>query len=455
MNQPGSIGVRELIDGRPMNGAQCAIIAIAAALAMLDGLDLQILSFVARNLARDWHISMAALGSVFSVGLFGVMIGALLLGFLGDVLGSKRVLLWVTILIGITTILTGLTHTTRELVVLRFLTGFGIGGSLPNAISLASQFSPKRSYGIAISIVSMGFPFGASIGGVIAAYALPRYGWHRAFLVAGIVPLLLAPIVLFFLPEGIPALLKRKNGQALTRRVLDRVTPDAVPADAMLVWQLNPRKAAKPLSLLFEGDLKYVTPLVWAMFFLSLLDVYLLANWLPTLLQEAHSTQSEALFATTGYSIAGVMGLPLIGFFIDRFRFDRVLLLTFLVAAGATACLANAAASFGLICATAFASGFFVIGSQGGLNTIPTFLYREEARGAGTGWGLGIGRIGSIVGPLLVGVFLTRHWSYRQVLLASAVPSLVCAALLLLLMTIRRSDQANRAATAIVNYESR
>jgi AAHS family 4-hydroxybenzoate transporter-like MFS transporter len=442
MNNSASVPVRDLINARPMSGAQYGVVAVAAALATLDGLDSQILSFVARNMARDWHISMAALGSVFSIGLFGVMLGALIVGLLGDVLGPKRVLVWVTILAGITTILTGLAHTTQQVMVLRFLTGFGIGGSLPNAISLASQFSPKRSYGITVSIVGTGFPFGAAIGGVIAAYVLPKYGWHMAFLVAGVFPLLLAPVVLFLLPESIPALLKRTNGQQLARRVLDRVAPNAVSSDATLVWQTKTAETGTPLPLLFEGDLRYVTPLVWLMFFMSLLDVYLLANWLPTLLQEAHSTARQAIFATTGYSIAGVVGAPLIGLFIDRFRFDRVLVLTFLAAAGATVSLANATTSFPIICATAFASGFFVIGSQGGLNTIPTFLYREEARGAGTGWGLGMGRIGSIVGPFLVGIFLTRHWSYHQVLLASAIPSLVCAALLVVLMATRRSDRA-------------
>jgi AAHS family 4-hydroxybenzoate transporter-like MFS transporter len=437
-----SISVRDLINARPMSGAQYGVVVVAAALATLDGLDSQILSFVARNIAHDWHISMAALGSVFSIGLFGVMIGALILGLLGDVLGSKRVLVWVTVLTGIATILTGLAHTTQQVMVLRFVTGFGIGGSLPNAISLASQFSPKRCYGITVSIVGTGFPFGAAIGGLIAAYVLPRYGWHMAFLVAGVFPLLLAPVVLFFLPESIPALLKRTNGQQLARRVVDRLAPNAASSNATLVWQGKAAGTGTPLPLLFEGDLKYVTPLVWVMFFMSLLDVYLLANWLPTLLQEAHSTPREAIFATTGYSMAGVVGAPLIGLFIDRFKFDRVLPLTFFLAAGATVSLANASMSFAAICVTAFASGFFVIGSQGGLNTIPTFLYREEARGAGTGWGLGIGRIGSIVGPLLAGIFLTRHWRYRQVLLASAVPSLVCAGLLVVLMAARRSDRA-------------
>ena len=431
-----------------MTAAQYGVVAVATALATLDGLDSQILSFVARNIARDWHITMAALGSVFSIGLAGVAVGALVMGFLGDLIGSKRVLAWVTLLAGVATILTGLAHTPQQLMILRFLTGFGIGGSLPNAISLASQFSPKRSHGMAISIVGTGFSFGAALGGFIAAYVLPKYGWHMAFFVAGIVPLLLAPIVLFFLPESIPALLKRKNGAVLARRVVERVTGQSLPVNESLNTPASATEAANPLPLLFEGGLKYITPLVWLMFFMSLLDLYLLANWLPTLLQEAHSTARQAILATTGYSIAGVVGGPLIGFFIDRFRFDRVLLLTFLLAAGATVSLANAVPSFAMICASAFACGFFIIGSQGGLNTVPAFLYRAEARSAGTGWGLGIGRIGSIVGPYLVGIFLKHHWTYRQVLLAAAVPSLVCAILLLLLMTTRRSASAIAAPAA-------
>ena len=442
MGESKTVAIRELIDARPLSGTQYGAIAVACALATLDGLDSQALSFVARNIARDWHISMAALGSVFSIGLVGVMLGALILGLLGDIAGSKRVLIWVTILAGITTIATGFAQTAQQLMILRFLTGIGIGGSLPNAITLASQFSPKRYHGITVSLVGAGFPLGASAGGLIAAYALPKYGWHMVFVAAGLVPLLLAPLVLFALPESIPALLKRENGQELARRVVDRVAFGAVPRDAILAWKADTTRTGEPLPLLFEGELRFVTPLVWAMFFLSLLDLYLLVNWLPTLLQEAHSTPREAILATSGFSLAGVAGAPLIGIFVDRFRFERVLPATFLLAAGATVALANSSMSFAAICATAFASGFFVIGSQSGLNTIPTFLYREEARGAGTGWGLGLGRIGSIVGPYLAGIFLSHHWSYRQVLSAGAVPSVVCAALLVLLMAVRSSTPA-------------
>jgi AAHS family 4-hydroxybenzoate transporter-like MFS transporter len=442
MIESTTVPIRELIETRPMSRVQYGIVALVVALATLDGLDSQILSFVARSIANDWGISMAALGSVFSIGLFGVMLGALIFGVLGDVVGAKRVLVCVTLLIGITTILTGLARTTQQVMLLRFLSGFGIGGSLPNAISFASQFSPKRCRGVTITIVATGVPLGAGIGGLIAAYVLPRYGWHMAFLVAGIFPLVLTPIVVLFLPETISALLRRKNGQALARRVLDRIFPGAVSNDATLVWQLHATEARKPLPLLFEGGLKYVTPLLWLTFFLSLLHVYLLANWLPTLLQDAHIAAREAIFASTAYNIAGMMASPLIGIFIDRFRFDRVLILTYFLAAGATVSLAYTAASFAIICLNVFACGFFLVGSQAGLNTVPAFLYPEEARGSGTGWGQGIGRVGSIVGPLLVGIFLTRHWSYQQVLLASAVPSLLCSALLMLLMVVRRTDSS-------------
>ena len=435
MSTANAVPVRELVNSRSMGRVQYGIVAIIFLVATLDGLDTQILSFVAPGIAHDWHIPVAALRSVFSVGLLGVMLGSLLLGPAGDFFGAKRVLSVVTLTVGVTTFLTGLSRTPQQMLLLRFLTGLGVGGSLPNTLAFISQFAPQRRRGAVLGVVGMGFSAGASIGGVIAAYILPRHSWQLAFLISGSIPLIFTPLVAFYLPETITQMLKR-NAQAQTRHVVNRLFPGAVTEGKIIVWHAEARPV-QPFRALFQGIPRYVTPLLWLTFFFSLLDIYLLTSWLPTLLQQSHSTARQAVIASTGYSVAGMLASPLLGWLIDRLHFDRLLPLTYGVAAGCTLWLASGTA-FVTICMAAFATGFFLVGSQAGLNMIPSFLYPEEARGTGSGWGFGIGRVGSILGPYLVGTLLLRHWNFRQILEASAIPSLLCCVLLAMLLLADR-----------------
>ena len=169
----------------------------------LDGFDTQAIGYVAPALAKEWGLTKAALGPVFSAGLFGLMIGALLFGPLADRIGRKKIIIFSTLAFGIGTLATAFVHDVNALLAIRFLTGLGLGGAMPNAVAMTSEFNPRRRRATMVMIMFCGFSVGAALGGFLAAALIPHFGWRSVFVVGGVVPLLLAPILALRLPESV------------------------------------------------------------------------------------------------------------------------------------------------------------------------------------------------------------------------------------------------------------
>lgn len=444
----GKLDVRELIDGQPLGAAQVWMFVLLFAVLALDGLDTQLLSYVAPNIAREWHISMANLGSIFSIGLLGSMCGALLLGVLGDSVGVKRTLVGVTALVGLATLMTGFSRGIGQLYALRFITGFGVGGALPNLIALAAQFAPGRRRATIVTLTGCGFPMGAALGGALSAWVVPGHGWRTAYFVAGALPLLMTPLLLVACPESIPVLLRKANGQLLLRKTMARFFPKTV-LNQDFIWKTKNLQAGAPLRILFSKAQRGLTSLLAGIFFLSLLNVYLLSNWLPGLLQAAHSTPRESVIATTCFNLGGLLGGPVLGRLMDRFGFGRALASTYVGGAISIGALAMGLLGGSGLTALALVTGFCVLGGQGALNALPALLYPEEARAAGTGLVAGIGRFGSLLGPLIAGFLLGANWTHSQVLGAAAIPAFGAAMMLLVVAGRRRTAVSNQVARPV------
>src|SRR6202047_1013514 len=192
---PSPVDVAQFIDAQPVGGFQVRLLLTCAAVLFLDGFDTQAIGFVAPALAREWDVSKAALGPVFSAGLFGLMIGALLFGPLADRIGRKKIIVFSPLAFGIGTLVTSLVNDVNTLLAIRFLTGLGLGGAMPNTIALTSEFSPHRRRATMVMIMFCGFSVGAALGGFLAAAVVPQFGWRSVFVVGGLAPLLLVPIV--------------------------------------------------------------------------------------------------------------------------------------------------------------------------------------------------------------------------------------------------------------------
>jgi AAHS family 4-hydroxybenzoate transporter-like MFS transporter len=422
-----TIDVAAFIDAQPVGGFQIRLLLICAAVLFLDGFDTQAIGFVAPALAKEWGLSKGALGPVFSAGLFGLMIGALLLGPAADRIGRKTIIILSTVAFGIGALATAFVQDVSALIFIRFLTGLGLGGAMPNAIAMTSEFNPRRRRATMVMLMFCGFSVGGALGGLVAAALIPHFGWRMVFVVGGAAPLLLAPILMLKLPESVRFLALTGRADSRVAELLGLVNQKAVlPVNARFVVH-EPELTGIPVKHLFKGGRTLVTLLLWTLFFMSLLDIYFLSNWLPTVLSDFGASVSKAAEIGSLLQIGGVVGTLVLGSIIDRFSF-RAVALVYFIAVFAIGAIGQLGYSITLIGIAIFVAGFCVAGGQIASNALTAAFYPTSVRATGVGWALGIGRVGSIVGPLVGGALLAMKWSAGEVFVTAAAAAL-CAAL--------------------------
>jgi len=421
------IDVVDFIDRQPVGGFQIRLLLTCAAVLFLDGFDTQAMGYVAPALAKEWGLSKAALGPVFSAGLFGLMIGALVFGPLADRVGRKTIIILSTLAFGIGALATAAVQDVTTLLAIRFLTGLGLGGAMPNAIAMTSEFNPQRRRATMVMIMFCGFSVGAALGGMLAAGLIPYWGWRSVFIVGGIAPLIMVPVLALKLPESVRFLALHGNVPARVAELLGRISPKtAFASDARFVIN-ETHLAGLPVTHLFREGRTATTLLLWVVFFMSLLDLYFLSNWLPTVLNDLGASVSEAVAIGSMLQVGGVVGTFALGSLIDRFSF-RALALVYFGAVFAVGAIGQLSHSAVLVTIAIFAAGFCIVGGQIAANALAAAFYPTSVKATGVGWALGIGRIGSIVGPVVGGVLLEQKWSAAAVFMAAAGAAL-CAAL--------------------------
>ena len=442
-----AIDIEDLVDHRGFGGFQLRIVVLCLLVQFVDGFDNQAIAFVAPAITRQWHISRDVLGPVFGAGAFGTLVGSLAMGPLGDWLGRKTLILASLVAIALLMALTTQASSVHELLILRFLAGCPLGALIPSTVVMANEWSPRRHRAAMVTMMACGFALGAAIGGLISSFLLPVFGWPSVFWVGGTASALLAVCVLVMLPESMRFLALHQTARARARllAVLRDFAPDHhVPADAVFIAQ--PRPSGKSVAALFTDGRTQTTLLLWAAFFMNMLVMNFLNNWLPTLISGTGVPIGQAVRITTLFQIGGVIGVLLIGAVADRLgvwrRVGAVYLLSGLFVGGIGLLMGSVAP---LSVAVGLA-GFCVIGTQMSISALSATLYPTAIRSTGASWGLGIGRIGSSLGPLLGGWMIGWRWELPDMFLVLGSVSL-CGFVALLLLA-RRAQHVARLSVA-------
>lgn len=421
------VDVPAFIDSSKIGRFQIRVAALCAAVVLLDGFNTQVIGYLGPVLAKDWSLSRAELGPIFSASLAGLLIGLLAIGTLSDRMGRKRAIVLSTVAFGCFTLLTAFARGVTDLMLYRLLAGIGLGGALPNALALTGEYTPARRRATLVVLMFCGFSLGSIVGGGMTAALVSRIGWRPVFLAGGLLSLLLAPLLLGLLPESLLFLAAKQNANAQITSLLRRIKPDFSPPLAARFVPSEPRSTGLPVAHLFRAGQAVGTLLLWLVFFFNLLDFFFLQNWLPTILTDSGLATETAILVSTLISGGGIVAGVLTGRLMDRFGSYPVLTVLYGCGAVFVASIGFTAGSVPALVASTFGAGFCVSGGQKSVNALAVIFYPTAVRTTGVGWALGVGRVGSIAGPLMGGWMMARGWSSLNIFEFAALPML-CAA---------------------------
>ncbi|NMM25766.1 MAG: MFS transporter [Glaciimonas sp.] len=422
-----TIDIPALIDNNKIGRFQIGMLILCGLCVIMDGFDVQAMGYVAPAIIQDWHVSKANLGPVFGAGLLGMLVGSLLFSMTADKIGRRPVLVGATLFFAICMLATPLASSIEQLQLIRFITGLGLGAVMPNAMALAGEYSPLRKKVTLMMLVSCGFTIGAVIGGLLSAALIPNFGWQSVFYVGGTIPLIIGIFMFFFLPESMQFLVLRRKNLDKVAQWLKHIDPTVtIESNTHYVVHEKAHKGAPVLQLFQDGRAK-MTILLWGINFMNLLNLYFLSNWLPTIAKEAGLSTTNAVLAGTALQLGGTIGTLVMGQLIDRSSFRRVLLPCFMVAGISIALIGRPDVSLAFLFVTIFVTGFCIVGGQPAVNALAASYYPTTLRSTGIGWSLGVGRIGSIIGPVLGGELIRLNWPNSTIFIAVAIPAVVSA----------------------------
>lgn len=416
-------GFRQTLDTQKVSPYLYAVAGLIALLLITDGFGTQAMGFVAPAITKAWALKPGALKGVISMGLVGVMIGACGVTPVADKVGARRILIACALAYGALMAGTALVKGLDSLLWMRFVTGVALGGAMPAGIALVSEYAPTRLRSTMVTVAVSGFSIGGALGGVIAALVIQRFGWPAVFVVGGVAPVLIAPLLWLWLPESLPLVTAGKAG-ARPMAAVAKLAPAWTPSPAAP----EPVSGHAPVVALLQDGLATPTVLIWVLYFMNLLVLYTLSNWLPTIVTGAGMPMSTAIASATFYQLGGVVGGLLFAFCCDRFGSRLTLPLIFLGTSVFCFLIGAAGQNPGLVVGAATTAGLFVIGGQAAANAFVGNYYPSHVRASGIGWALGIGRLGGILGPYVIGMLIEGGAAPRTLFELCAIPGLFSAA---------------------------
>jgi MFS transporter, AAHS family, 4-hydroxybenzoate transporter len=427
--KPSTVDVGKLIDNSKLNRVSLSVIFLCGLIMLMDGFDYTIITVAAPLIMKEWNVNTASFGWVFSAAFFGYLLGAIIFGALSDKIGRKRTLIIASCFFTVGTLLVYSSHSLQSLIPIRVFTGIGIGGAVPCAITLTSEYSPLKGRGKYVSIMYSGFLAGIVLGGYLAGYMLARLGWRPLFLVGFFAPVIAIVLLGLKLPESARWLSAQK--QTEKQRVtlvglVKKIQPDIQTEVNTEFVSGGISKEQQSIKELFTGRLAWVTPTVWSYYLVSSIAVFFIGSWSPQLLVIKGFTASAAAYITGSSGILIAVGCLLSGFYFDKagFRWGAIL---HVIAAGCVIFMGGLE-PIGFVILL-FASGFFINSAHMDVTILAPIVYPSSCRNKGAGAAIAVGRIGAMIGPSIGGILLATQLPMERLLALVAIPLVIAAVL--------------------------
>ncbi|MEZ5500695.1 MAG: MFS transporter [Steroidobacteraceae bacterium] len=407
-----------------MSALQYAAIAICIVINLIDGFDVIAVSFAAPEIARDWALEPTMLGAVFSSGLAGMVLGALFLSPLADRYGRRPLILSCLFVIGAGMLASAVAGGVSALVAARFATGLGVGGMLSSLTTMVAEYSNDRRRQFAISILQTGYPAGGIIAALSSAFLLDMYGWRSIFIAGGLISLAMIPAVFWRLPESIDFLMNRRRADAL-----DRINQLLRRMNMATVTELPPttagRRARASVIEIFDTGFRSRTFAIWICFLMVMSSWYFVVNWTPKILVDSGLSRDAAISGGMLISVGGMLGGLALGWLSTRVRVSLLGAIFMFLAVVSMTAFGQLEVDLTAMLATTFLIGFCLAASMISLYATVPELYPARVRNTGTGWALGIGRLGAVIGPYVAGIVIGAGWERSTYFFALSTPLLI------------------------------
>src|SRR3984957_3752009 len=407
MDQRTPTDISEIIENQKLTWFVARLVLVSWVVTFFDGFDMNVIAFVAPDVSAALHMNRFMMGKVFSAGLLGTMIGGFLFGYIGDRIGRRPSIIFATAAFGVLTLGMAQSGSYATLLVLRIADGIAIGGLLPLCWALNIEYVPRRYRSTVVTLIMLGYTFGNSFGGPLTIWLTPHYGWRSVFIFGGCAALVATCLLFFSIPESIKFLVINNKRPDLVAGYAQQLAPGRTirAADGFVLSdEIRPEKFA--VSLLFQNELRWITPILWTAYIASSFAIFIRVSWEPSVFQALGFSRSTAALASSANSIGGAIG----GLLLMRFTDTRgAIAITVLPALAVPTLLAMGLLPLGggAFLVLSFFNTMFLVGAHFGIHSIAGIFYPSAYRANGAGWATSIAKVGSVLGPLVGGIALS------------------------------------------------
>jgi len=450
MTTPVIIDVTQIIEQQKLRGFVIRLVALSLLITMFDGFDMQVIAYAAAYLTHDFKLDRVAMGNLFSMGIFGTMVGGFIFGYLGDRYGRRPAILIAAFSFGLLTCGFAFCTSYTALMIVRFVNGVAIGGLLPLCWALNIEYVSAKYRATVVTIVMLGYTVGSSLGGPITVWLAPTYGWQAVYLFGGIGTLISTVLLFIGLPESARFLASKGQRPDLIARYLRKIAPDAtIPDNATFIVSDEGKTKPAPFTIgkLFHDNLRWITPLLWIAYIAGSTAIFFKATWTPLVLEILGYTRTQAALFSSISSLGTAAG----GLILMRFTDNKGPISIAIMAALSIPILLFA--GLGDVGPWTFLILNFMVnivmgGAHYGMHSIAGIFYPSAYRANGAGWATSIAKIGSILGPIIGGMILATAFPVKHIFALLAVSPAILAIALFTMSRIRARHA--RAAAALV-----